>query len=209
MNSSRTRRRAGDGRRGLIRRSLRLLSGLAVLASSIVIGGLVAVPVLRGEPSRMIIVTGRSMEPTLHHGDVVFVWPADSYRRGDVTPFRVSKGQPDEGTLVIHRIVGGDAVNGFVMKGDNNVARDLWVSRPGDIIGRKVLVLPMLGWLLTLLRQPLVVMLIIAGLPAYLVSRRGSRSSPSPTDSAPTATGTTIPYAEWKADLDARSAHRN
>jgi len=156
----------------------------------------------------MIIVTGRSMEPALHDRDVVLVWPAGAYHLGGITPYRVPPGETDEGTLVIHRIVGGDAVSGFVMKGDNNAGPDLWLPRPRDIIGRKVLVLPRLGWLLTLLRQPLVVILIVAGLPAYLVGRRGTRSGPTASDSAPTATGTTIPYAEWKADRDGQPERR-
>ena len=156
MNSSRTRRRSGAGRTGRARRSLGLLSGLLILAVSVVLSALVAAPVLRGEPSRVIIVAGRSMEPTLHDGDVVLVWPQGSYRRGEITPYVVRPGEPDEGTLVIHRIVDGDAVGGFVMKGDNNSSPDLWLPRPRDIVGRKVLVLPKLGWLLTFLRQPLV-----------------------------------------------------
>lgn len=208
MNSSRTRRRSGDGRRGLLRRNLGLLSGLAILATSVALSALVAVPVLRGEPSRLIIVAGASMEPTLHHDDVVLVWPAGPYRRGEITPYVVRPGEPDEGTLVIHRIVGGDAVGGFVMKGDNNASPDLWRPRSSDIIGRKILVLPMLGWLLTLLRQPLVVVMILAGVPAYLMSRRGSRLSSGPAESEPTTPGT-ISYAEWKAEVEGQPIRRS
>ncbi len=121
-------------------------------------------PVLRGEPSRLVIVSGHSMDPTFHTGDLVLAWPADDYRVGDVAPYRVPEGEPGEGGLVIHRIAGGDADGGFVMQGDNNPTPDIWMPRADDIIGRKVLMVPRVGELMAWARQPAVLAAIVAGL---------------------------------------------
>ena len=91
---------------------------------------MLVLPILRGEPSRLVIVSGHSMDPTFHTGDLVLAWPSDDYQVGDVAPYRVPEGEPGAGGLVIHRIVGGDGELGFVMQGDNNPAPDIWM--PAD-----------------------------------------------------------------------------
>lgn len=121
------------------------------------------VPVLRGEPSRLVIVSGESMDPTLHTGDLVVVWPGTDYRIGDIAPYRVPEGEPGAGGLVIHRVVGGDARSGFVMQGDNNPTPDIWMPRSQDVIGRKVLLVPRVGEFMAWSRQPAVLAAIVAG----------------------------------------------
>lgn len=121
------------------------------------------VPILRGEPSRLVIVSGQSMDPTFHTGDLVLVWPDTDYRVGDVAPYRVPEGEPGAGGLVIHRIVGGDGRSGFVMQGDNNAAPDIWMPRSEDIIGRKVILVPRIGEVMAWARQPAVLAAIVAG----------------------------------------------
>jgi signal peptidase len=161
-----------------MRRALHLLTGVVLLATALAAAALV-LPVLRGEPSRLVIVSGHSMDPTFHTGDLVLAWPADEYHVGDVAPYRVPAGEPGEGGLVIHRIVGGDARSGFVMQGDNNPAPDVWTPRPEDVIGRQVLLVPRVGELLAWLRQPAVLAAVLAGLlTASLVSSTSDRKAP-------------------------------
>jgi signal peptidase len=142
--------------------------GRALIAVSLVLLAAAAlalvVPILRGQPSRLVIVSGHSMDPTFHTGDLVLAWPADDYAVGDVTPYRVPADQPGAGGLVIHRIVGGDATTGFVMQGDNNPAPDIWTPVPDDIIGRQVLLVPRIGELMAWVRQPAVLAALVAGL---------------------------------------------
>lgn len=155
---------------------------LAVAAAAVWL----VVPVLRGEPSRLVIVSGHSMDPTFHTGDLVLVWPSDDYHVGDVAPYRVPAGQPGAGGLVIHRIVGGDARSGFVMQGDNNPAPDIWTPTADDVIGRQILLVPRVGELLAWIRQPAILLAAVAGLvTAVAVSGGGRRRATPPADAAP------------------------
>jgi signal peptidase I len=113
-------------------------------------------PPMLGGPVNYIIVSGNSMEPTLHPGDLVLVRTSSSYRVGDVVAFRIPEGQAGAGALVIHRIVGRSAREGFVLQGDNKSSPDLWRPRPEDVVGRRWLRVPRLGLWLTVLRHPLV-----------------------------------------------------
>ena len=149
-----------------------------MIAVGLALTALFAVPLLGGKGLGSVVVVGHSMEPTMHTGDLVLAWPAGTYRVGDITPYRVPKGQPGEGHLVIHRIVGGDAVHGFVMKGDNNPAPDIWTPRPADLIGRKFLLVPRLGWLLAFLRQPLVLAAMAGGIVTARMITDGGTSGP-------------------------------
>ena len=59
------------------------------------------------------------MQPTLYEGDLAVVRQQSSYEEGDIVAFRVPEGEDGEGAIIIHRIVGGDAENGFILQGDN------------------------------------------------------------------------------------------
>src|SRR5947199_8150681 len=72
-----------------------------------------------------VLVSGQSMEPRYHTGDLVLVERRQSYRPGQVIAYRVPKGDPMAGAQVIHRIIGGDAEHGFVVRGDNRTAPDV------------------------------------------------------------------------------------
>jgi signal peptidase I len=82
-----------------------------------------------GGPATYVIVSGRSMQPTLHGGDLVVAHDRETYQIGDVVAFRVG------GEYVIHRIVGGNGAAGYEMKGDNNPAIDPWRPTAADIAG--------------------------------------------------------------------------
>ncbi len=111
-------------------------------------------PVGLGGPASYIIVSGTSMQPTFHTGDLVVLSARDGYQRGDVITYRVPKGDPGAGRLVIHRITDGSARAGFVTRGDNRPHPDDWHPRGGDVLGRLWFMVPRVGTVLGALREP-------------------------------------------------------
>src|SRR3972149_5676326 len=118
-------------------------------------------PTFLGGPVTYVMVSGRSMEPTLDSGDLVVVRKQGGYGSGDVVAFRVPEGEPGEGATVIHRVVGGSPDEGFVMQGDNKNGPDPWRPTAGDVVGKSWFSVPGASRSLAVLRSPLVL-----GLPA-------------------------------------------
>jgi signal peptidase I len=96
-------------------------------------------------PVSYVVVAGHSMEPTFHTGDVAILVRAGAYRKGEIIGYEVPKGGPGAGLIVIHRIVGGNAREGFIMRGDNKQFADPWRPRPRDIVGTERLMVPKIG----------------------------------------------------------------
>src|SRR6266849_6951728 len=95
-----------------------------------------------GGRAAYVLVSGKSMLPRYHTGDLVLVEQQPDYHVGQLVAYRVPKGDPMAGAQVIHRIVGGDAQRGFVVQGDNRTAPDVWRPKAGDIVGAKALRVP-------------------------------------------------------------------
>jgi signal peptidase len=161
---------------------MRTLLARAVLAA-IVVGWFVTLrPVVLGGPASYVLVGGQSMEPTIHAGSLVIAFRADEYTAGEIVVYRVPDGDPAAGRNVIHRIVGGSTVDGFVMQGDNAPSSDIWQPTGGDVLGRATVVLPGIADLIVFARSPIVVASLTAALAAYAVlSLLGTRL---PEDSA-------------------------
>lgn len=89
----------------------------------------------------------------MHTGDVILVHRQDAYRVGDVVAYRIPAGHPAAGRVVIHRITGGSAADGYVMRGDNRDSDDVWRPRPSDVVGKQRARAPAMGlvarWILT------------------------------------------------------------
>ena len=100
-------------------------------------------PPFLGGPASVVLVSGSSMEPGLHTGDLVLARRQDSYRVGDVVAYRVPAGDVGAGAVVIHRITGGSPERGFVLRGDNRTTDDQWRPRPTEIMGRHLVDLPL------------------------------------------------------------------
>jgi signal peptidase I len=109
-----------------------------------------------------VLVSGESMEPRYHTGDLVLVLKQSRYHAGQVIAYRVPKGDSMAGHQVIHRIIGGDANHGFIVRGDNRTAADVWRPKPEDIVGAKTLRIPAAVSVLRLLRSPLLLALLAA-----------------------------------------------
>ena len=121
------------------------------IAATVVFVGLVAAwavflrPQYLGGSAGYIMVSGTSMEPRMHTGDIVVVQRRASYRVGEIVAYRVPAGEPASGRVVIHRIRGGSARSGYVMRGDNRSSDDLWRPRPRDIVGAAQVHIPGAG----------------------------------------------------------------
>jgi signal peptidase I len=143
---------------------MRRFAGTAVLVVLVAVWCLTLRPAMLGGPAAYVVVSGQSMLPALDPGAFVVARRQASYSLGDVIVYRVPKGQPGEGTRVIHRIVGGSAAMGFRTRGDNRDAPDRWRPRPHDIEGVKLVAVPSAGRAMLLLGSPLA----IGGLVAIL-----------------------------------------
>jgi len=119
-------------------------------------------PQLLGGNAAYVLVSGKSMLPRYHTGDLVLVEKQSSYHVGQLIAYRVPKGDPMAGAQVIHRIVGGSAAKGFIVKGDNRTAPDVWRPKPGDIVGAKAMRFPNAVIILQFLRSPLFLALLAA-----------------------------------------------
>lgn len=146
---------------------------LGLLACAVACALLVWPGFLRGG-APYVIVSGNSMEPTLHSGDLVFTVRRGTYEVGDVVAYRIPAGTPGAGVLVIHRIVGGSASSGYVMQGDNRAGRDAWRPRPGDIVGAQALTVPRVGIGLAWARTPLGLATLAAIATALIVFGSGN-----------------------------------
>lgn len=145
-------------------------------ALSVAIASLFVASQAFGGPVRYIIVSGHSMEPLLHTGDVALVLPRGSYRLGDVIAFRVPAGEPGAGALVIHRMVGGAARSGYLTQGDNRGGRDPWRPQPEDVIGRMAFHIPKVGLALAFLGSPFGLGLAAASLAFVAVAGSGKQT---------------------------------
>ena len=115
-------------------------------------------PLALGGPAAFLVVNGKSMEPGLYTDDLVITHKQASYNVGDVVGFRVNGGN------VIHRIIGGDAEDGFRTQGDNRTSPDWWKPTSHEVIGKQWLRIPNGGAYIRALHQPEYFALFVGGL---------------------------------------------
>jgi signal peptidase len=116
----------------------------AALTLAVVVAAVVLWPAHLGGSTRLVLVSGTSMEPTYLLGDVVVVRSKDRPEVGDVVVFAIPEGT-GAGQLVIHRIVDTDAEGRFITQGDNRDTIDQWPLAADDIAGTPILRLPYAG----------------------------------------------------------------
>jgi signal peptidase I len=136
---------------------------VATLAAQLALVGALlwfCLPQSLGGRADWVLVSGTSMLPRLHTGDLVLVEHRSSYHVGEVVAYRVPKGQIGAGHVVIHRLVGGNGKSGWTVKGDNRTAPDLWHPTDGNIIGAKLLRIPDAWLALRFLHTPLLLGLL-------------------------------------------------
>ena len=102
------------------------------------------------------VLTG-SMEPAIPVGGVVVIKPVnpDSIEIGDIICFRFS-----ESTLITHR-VSSITDEGFITKGDANENGDIKVVSKGNVVGKVIFTLPLIGYLGTFARTQIGLILLL------------------------------------------------
>jgi len=97
-----------------------------------------------------IVLTG-SMEPTIHPGDIVILAPTPRTQPevGDVVAYTARRFSGESVGTFTHRIIGGNAEDGFLVKGDNNPSPDVQRPKVQDVSGVVFFVVPFIGKFLT------------------------------------------------------------
>jgi len=153
-------------------------------------------PGFLGGPASYIIVAGASMEPTLHTGDLALARQQPAYQEGEIVAFRVPQGEPGEGAIVIHRIVGGTAEEGYTVQGDNKESPDFWRPTANDIVGRMWFSVPRGGLYVLSLRQP-IALATLAGLLGMLFVLRDDEGAPRGRRHGPTRPTSPPAWPGW------------
>ena len=125
-------------------------------------------PAPLGGSTRLVIVSGSSMEPTYDFGDVVVTRGGDRPSVGDTVVFAVPNGTA-AGMLVIHRIIGVDDEGYFVTQGDNRDTPDQWQLTDDDIVGQPLLHVPKGGHAVWFLQQWIVIAVLLGLLVMFLL----------------------------------------
>jgi len=116
--------------------------------------GLAVWPASKGGPLTFAIVSGESMEPGYHTGDLlVAVRKFDGYQVGDSIVYMV-----DDERLhgrVVHRITAQLPNGNFLTRGDNKPFNDPWEVRPDWILGEVELLVPQVYTALRIMASPI------------------------------------------------------
>lgn len=132
----------------------------AALTLSVVAWWVLFRPGVLGGSATYVLVSGTSMQPTFYTGDLVIVRRQNDYQTGDVIAYKTTNG------LVIHRIIGGDAEQGFLMQGDNKERPDPWHPKVANIAGKQWVHVPGGAKKLQFLRKPVPFALLLGSLVA-------------------------------------------
>jgi signal peptidase len=120
----------------------------------------------------LMVVTSRSMEPTLHPGDLIYakgVAPS-KLREGEVITFKPPT-KYISGTMITHSII--EVIHEtneitFKTKGDNNPVTDPWTVTASDIMVRQTTVLKALGNYILWMKTPTGLTTLTTALILYL-----------------------------------------
>lgn len=149
-------RRSLSSRLPLAKRLALIGAQLALIATVLWFG----LPQSLGGRAGWVVISGTSMLPHMHTGDLALVEKQSGYHVGEVIAYRVPKGQVGAGFEVIHRIVGGNPRTGWIVQGDNRTLPDLWRPRNSDIVGARLLWIPKAYLFLRFLHTPLLLGLL-------------------------------------------------
>lgn len=109
------------------------------------------------------VVESGSMEPAIGTGALIVTRPASSYVVGDVVTFQ----RRGDAQATTHRIIASED-NVYTMQGDANNTPDLVPVAGEEIAGKMWFQVPLLGYVLSFIKQPLGFLLVV-GVPAGLI----------------------------------------
>ncbi|NYI40555.1 signal peptidase I [Demequina lutea] len=133
------------------RRYLSLLGSVLIWAI-VAIDGWYMWPTQLGGDTSFVVVSGHSMEPTYFTGDLVIARKMTP-SVGDVIVYApASLG----GSQIVHRIIGGNATDGWKMQGDNNNFVDPFTPKGSEVKGVVLVHYAKFGRVTILLLNPMV-----------------------------------------------------
>ena len=114
-----------------------------------------------------VVLTG-SMIPAINPGDLVLSTSPTRLapEKGDVVIYTGKKFDGSTVASFAHRVIGGDAVNGFEVKGDNNPDPDVQKPVLSEIEGVIFLTIPLVGKLLS---PQVFILLLLCGFGIWLI----------------------------------------
>lgn len=140
-----------------------------VVTIVVVIALILLLPVfpIEGNIQTKVVLSG-SMEPAIHTGSVVVIKPVKEYKIGDVVTFGkdTKTAIPTTHRIIDMRISSGETY--FKTKGDANDDPDASELRTSNILGKEILSIPYLGYLINFAKQPIGFLILII-LPAGLI----------------------------------------
>jgi signal peptidase I len=122
---------------------------------------------ITGNIKFMTVLSG-SMEPAIKTGSVVMTKPVSDYKVGDVITFGPYTKTKAPTTHRIYEIKVVDSQSVYITKGDANNAPDAGEVAKKDIIGKVVLDVPYLGYIIAFVRKPVGFLLILI-IPAAVI----------------------------------------
>jgi signal peptidase I len=141
------------------------------------------------------VISGSSMEPHLHEGDLAITREQDSYGPGDVVAYHNS----ELDSVVLHRVVRIEDGR-LVVKGDNNDFFDADKPLPSNVIGEQWIRIPGAGGFVQKIREPRVAATIVAllsamalGLFSFTRSRRPRSGSSEKSEGLGATFGSMLP----------------
>ncbi|MFA5154113.1 MAG: signal peptidase I [Clostridia bacterium] len=140
-----------------------------VFAFIILIAVLLIVSVLpiTGNIKFLTVLSG-SMEPAVKTGSIVLTKPVSDYKIGDIITFgpTTKTTPPTTHRIAEIKVVGGEPV--YITKGDANNSVDSREIKKADIIGKTIIKVPYLGYVIDFVRKPIGFVLIIV-VPAVVI----------------------------------------
>lgn len=114
------------------------------------------------------IVATASMIPAINPGDMVIGINSQfvSAKVEDVVIYQARRFDNEEVAKFAHRIISGDPISGYVLKGDNNPEPDVQRVMPNDIESVILLTIPNVGLIL----NPQMIIYVLMGLVAMFIA---------------------------------------
>lgn len=113
-------------------------------------------PASLGGKATWVTVSGTSMLPDYRTGDMVLAWNDGAWGLGDVVLYSMDGTSTN---LIVHRLIDGNATQGWTAQGDNKPAPDPWRIPAENVRGRELVHIPYLGVILSAARTPQVLAL--------------------------------------------------
>jgi signal peptidase I len=114
-----------------------------------------------------IVLTG-SMAPVIKPGDIVLLAPTPRTQPhlGDIVSYTARRFSGESVGIFTHRIIGGDPVNGWMVKGDANPSPDVQKPKADDVSGVVFFIIP---WIGKLMAPKMLMILIPVGVGVWLI----------------------------------------